>query len=144
MSSEKTADQLAKERFFAEGNQLPICCNDGCNNSVIVRSWRYLSFKHYCNNCNTRMKEGLEPRDGVTFHKKNYCENIDGRLGFVCPIDPKFVWQNGDLHSDHKDGNHFNNASSNLQTLCSLCHSRKGHSSGDFNSSSKGRDLSKF
>ena len=34
---------------------------------------------------------------------------------------------------DHIDGNHFNNVPKNTQTLCSICHARKGKEEGDFN-----------
>jgi len=133
-----------KKKFFDDGGTIPICSNEGCEKKVIVREWLNHSFKHYCSDCNNRMKKGMDPRDGVIFHKKDYCENKDGRLGFTCPVtDPNFVWRNGELHSDHIDGDHYNNAPINLQTLCSICHSRKGHSSGDFNSSKKGRRVGK-
>jgi hypothetical protein len=53
-------------------------------------------------------------------NRKSYCENIDGRLGFVCTstiIDP--AWQ---LDVDHIDGDPSNNDPSNHQTLCKCCH----------------------
>jgi hypothetical protein len=56
-------------------------------------------------------------------HRKEYCENIDGRYGFVCTstiVAP--LWQ---LEVDHIDGNHKNNQIVNLQTLCSCCHRYK-------------------
>ena len=56
-------------------------------------------------------------------HRKTYCENIDGRLGFKCNCnitDPE--WQ---LDVDHIDNNHENNDPSNLQTLCKNCHALK-------------------
>lgn len=110
-----------KKRFLEEGGVIPTCSNEGCSNPVIVRDWKYLSFKHYCSSCNKRMKTGEAPKEGVVFHKKNYCENKDGRLGFICPVkDENFGFKNSELHSDHIDGNHFNNDPSNLQTLCSI------------------------
>lgn len=140
--AKNSQSQKSKEAFLAAGGVIPTCSNEGCDKPVIVRDWKYHSFKHYCYDCNRRMKAGEEPREGVAFNKKNYCENRDGRLGFVCPVDVNFTFINSDLHSDHIDGDHFNNDPSNLQTLCSICHSRKGMASDDFNSRRKGRDLS--
>ena len=56
-------------------------------------------------------------------YRKDYCENIDGRLGFVCTttiIDEE--WQ---LDADHIDGNPSNNTGDNIQTLCKCCHAIK-------------------
>ena len=56
-------------------------------------------------------------------YRKDYCENIDGRLGFKCTttiIDYK--WQN---HVDHIDEVHTNDDPDNLQTLCGCCHAVK-------------------
>ena len=54
--------------------------------------------------------------------RKNYCENIDGRLGFVCTTTILLAAQ---LEVDHIDGNHLNNDLENLQTLCGCCHKYK-------------------
>lgn len=137
----KTTSKQMKERFFAEGRVLPKCSNTGCDNNVIVRDWKYWSFKHYCSDCNNRMKKGLPPREGVQFHKKNYCENRDGRLGFECPVRHDYVFPNCVLHSDHIDGNHENNIPENLQTLCAICHTIKGMMENDFHSAHKGRKI---
>ena len=74
-----------KEKFFAEGHTLPTCVNDGCNNNVQVREWKYWSFKSECSSCATARKKGVD-RPGVVKHKKNYCENHDGHLGWPCPV----------------------------------------------------------
>jgi len=55
-------------------------------------------------------------------HRKTYCENIDGRLGFVCTTTILLAAQ---LEVDHIDGNHLNNDLENLQTLCGCCHKYK-------------------
>lgn len=56
-------------------------------------------------------------------YRKNYCENKDGRLGFVCDgtiHDPE--WQ---LTVDHINETHEDNKIENLQTLCHNCHFMK-------------------
>lgn len=140
--AKKSQGMLNKDKFYAEGKELPKCVNEGCNNSVIVRDWKYYSFKHLCSNCTFRMKNNLPPLPGITYYKKKYCENKDGRLGFTCPVKEDFEFPHSVLHGDHIDGNHENNNVNNLQTLCSICHHLKGLHTGDFDSSKKGRDLS--
>lgn len=65
-------------------------------------------------------------------YRKSYCENIDGRLGYVCTttILPEFEIA-GVLHVDHKDGCSDNNDPDNLQTLCPTCHAYKTWKNGD-------------
>ncbi len=138
----ETQAQRNKRKWLEDGNKIPICANPGCENNVVVRDWKYYSFKHICSNCKSREQKGLPPRDGVISVKKNYCENKDGRLGFVCPVDPNWKFPLNILHGDHVDGDHENNIMSNIQTLCAICHHMKGMASGDFNSAQKGRTLS--
>lgn len=67
--------------------------------------------------------------------RKNYCENVDGRLGFKCTTNIKAMLDltNGEykgfLDVDHIDGNPYNEPEdgSNFQTLCKCCHALKGH-----------------
>ena len=63
-------------------------------------------------------------------HRKKYCENIDGRLGFKCTttiIDPE--WQ---LDTDHINGDPSDNREENLQTFCKCCHPIKTRDSKDY------------
>jgi hypothetical protein len=54
--------------------------------------------------------------------KKDYCENKDGRLGYVCDFKIQIEEQ---LEVDHIDGNPYNESPDNYQTLCCNCHSYK-------------------
>jgi len=72
-------------------------------------------------------------------HRKEYCENSDGRLGFVC--DYKIVMPNWQLEVDHIDGNKENNEISNLQTLCANCHRYKTYMNSENLTHSKRKKL---
>ena len=63
-------------------------------------------------------------------HRKTYCENTDGRLGFTCTstiVDAE--WQ---LDADHVNGNPSDNRPENIQTLCKCCHPIKTKLEGDY------------
>lgn len=57
-------------------------------------------------------------------YRKDYCENIDGRLNYKCTT--TIVWD-GQLDVDHIDEDPGNNNPTNLQTLCKCCHSYKSN-----------------
>ena len=73
----------------------------------------------------------------VKYHrfKKMFCENQDGRLGFVCNYEIKILSQ---LELDHIDGNPYNNVN-NHQTLCCNCHKFKTITNKDHLSPGKKR-----
>lgn len=73
-------------------------------------------------------------------HILDYCENIDGRLGFKCTT--TIILDCGMLHGDHKNGVPWDHRPSNLQTLCSCCHSYKSHVFKDY--ASVGRRAAKL
>jgi hypothetical protein len=126
-------------KFYSRDNKLPKCVNPGCDNNVAVRNWSNWSFKSECSRCQTDRKKGLV-REGVTIHKKKYCENIDGHLGFKCPVPTKESWRGfeiGCLDLDHVDGNHDNNSTGNVKTYCKLCHNKKSIESGDCSNKKK-------
>jgi 5-methylcytosine-specific restriction endonuclease McrA len=125
------------EKWLANGNSLPICINPGCSNTVTIRHWSAQgdpSLKTECGRCQGARKTGKEI-EGVTIHKKKYCQNKDGMLGFTCPMDPtRYDEFPSDIYQmDHFDGNHNNNTPENLITFCSICHTTKGKRNGDFN-----------
>jgi len=130
----KTLSQQMKQKYFAEGHQLPKCLNTGCNGNVLVREWKYWSFKSECSTCTSARKKGIT-RPGIIQHKKTFCENEDGQLGWVCPV-PRDGWIGfeNSLDLDHLDGDHQNNIPSNVKTYCKLCHGRKSLINGDCNS----------
>ena len=74
-------------------------------------------------------------------YRKTYCENVDGRLGFICNSvlpTPEMLKAAGIpwepiqfLEVDHIDGNSENQDPLNLQTLCKCCHMIKGAQNGD-------------
>ena len=133
------SSSVAKTRFYAEGNQLPKCCHIGCNNDVAVREWKYWSFKSECSRCINARKKGLKI-PGVKIHKKDFCENKDGHLGFLCPVKTN-LWKDflESLDLDHLDGDHMNNNPNNVKTYCKLCHNRKSKDTGDWNSNKPSR-----
>lgn len=63
-------------------------------------------------------------------YRKDYCENIDGRLGFTCTstiTHPKLQ-----LDGDHINGNPEDDREENIQTLCKNCHAVKTHMNKDY------------
>lgn len=66
-------------------------------------------------------------------YRKDYCENIDGRLGFKCTttiIDAE--WQ---LDADHINGDptsHETLGAAAIQTLCKCCHAIKTKNEKDY------------
>jgi len=124
-------------KWNEKGKVIPTCVNDGCAKFVNIRHWAngIPSLKTECSRCsNARTKN--KKIDGVTFHKKQICENKDGILGFTCPMDNEryHEFPSDCYHMDHLDGNHENNTPDNVKTFCATCHTRKGKESGDFNS----------
>ena len=67
----KTQAMINKENYLAEGKKIPKCANKGCDNDVVVRDWKYYSFKHQCGNCTSRQQKNLSPPEGFAFVKKN-------------------------------------------------------------------------
>lgn len=104
---------------------LPKCEVHTCNKKVEVFGSDHngnLKFTIFC-------KEHAGSVKGYLLFRKDYCENIDGRLGFKCTTN--VVWQ-GMLDVDHINGNPEDDDPKNLQTLCKCCHAYKGNKFKDY------------
>lgn len=77
-------------------------------NTQIAISKGFDNYVDYCNSKHPYRK-----------HRKDYCENIDGRLDYTCTTT---IVGNYLLDVDHIDGNPSNDKLENLQTLCACCH----------------------
>ncbi len=111
----------------------PTCCNIGCDKLVHLINYSSTGtpkYRPYCGRCHMATYGKKTFKEGVTPIKKNYCENKDGRLNFICATN------GSELHScmldlDHIDGDHYHNVPDNIQTLCKNCHSYKTKMNGD-------------
>lgn len=127
-------------RFPDEGRTFrPQCINHGCFNLValfrgVIGIEKGRENRTVCSPCH-EASYGKKPlRSGIVPHKKDYCENIDGHLGFQCTSTIHGSWV---LELDHKDGNHLHNLPSNVETLCKICHSQKSRLAGDYKKATK-------
>lgn len=110
----------------------PTCMNTGCSkpvHEVKKHNNRTVKYRHNCYRCHTSSRGELE-KIGIIEAKKDYCENRDGRLGFVCTTT---IIDECQLQLDHKDGNRENNTLENAETLCGSCHPVKSKQCGDHN-----------
>ena len=126
--------KLIKKNHYKEFR--PTCINEGCDRVVQTRRInknRTYDIRAECYKCHA----GFRNRPGVIPHKKTYCENRDGRLGFVCTTnivnkitEMGTIWY-GMLDVDHIDGDPSNDTAENCQTFCKCCHAYKTHINGD-------------
>ena len=103
----------------------PICDVPGCNRPGqhlgTYRADGSARYRKQCQKCHG-IKNNLY---GWSYRKYRleYCENIDGRLGFKCTT--TILDTNYQLEVDHIDENKHNDNPKNLQTLCACCHRMK-------------------
>ena len=114
----------------------PICSTPDCDRKCANHGGGVP--KRFCSRCHTKLQKG-------TYDKPMECANADGRLGFTCPVDYKFLLSqvgNGYLtekvikhtiHCDHKNGRRDgdNSSGDNIQWICGLCHGMKTSLEGD-------------
>lgn len=122
-------------RYNRDGG-LSLCGNKAHNagktkdGAVRYRTIMVLHQRVYiCSVCRRRRNKALREmewrRKGREYLKfrKNYCENMDGRLGYICTA--TIIHPASQLAVDHIDGNRENSDPKNLQTLCHNCHGFK-------------------
>jgi hypothetical protein len=97
-----------------------ICINEGCTR--IRHSVGKNKFRSVCYHCHRAYRGHWDYTYGVKPLMKNYCENIDGRLGFKCTAT---IVDKCQIDMDHIDNNNNNNSIDNIQFLCSNCHRYK-------------------
>lgn len=109
----------------------PKCANLQCHNPTSKKGKHrdgWIIWRAYCSACH-QANRGLQSyAPEVVPVRKDYCENIDGRLGEVCEAKNLRPFQ---FDLDHVDGNKENTAPENLQTLCKNCHALKTMQEGD-------------
>ena len=108
------------------------CININCENNATYSAVNKDGTKRYravCDKCHRASYGAVPLQEGVIEVKKSYCENIDSRFGYKCTA---HIPYSGALELDHIDGNRDNNIVENIQTLCKVCHSYKGHKANDF------------
>jgi len=102
----------------------PKCQIEGCENDAKFEyqyddgTWKW-RVRHGKIICQSHQTSSWHP---YLRHRKTYCENVSGFLGFKCTTN---IYWNGMLDVDHKNGNPSDNRKINLQTLCKCCHAFK-------------------
>lgn len=103
----------------------PKCAAVGCNKRTTLNGTDINGSPLYTTYCT----EHLNLSTVYLGFRKDHCENIDGRLGFICTTN---IFWAGMLDVDHINGNPHDNREENLQTLCKCCHSYKGWANKDY------------
>lgn len=96
-------------------------CGELCRN-VGTKKDGSVKYGVRCGRCHD-IRYGIRP---YLIHEKTYCENIDGRLGFVCTAN---IVHQKQLTVDHINGRNVEDPHGawNCQTLCHNCHTMKTH-----------------
>jgi hypothetical protein len=121
------AENLINTLFGLEVyNSAPRCRNEDCDNPADNAGngkWHLLCSMHH--RAKYQHKNGNTSYKG---HKKDFCENVDGRLNFKCT---STILIKAQLEVDHIDGDKTNDNPTNFQTLCCCCHRYKTNVNGD-------------
>ena len=96
---------------------------------MTVGEYQYYILKRRADKLGMSVVDYVNSKHPYRKHRKEYCENRDGRLGFKCRYK---IRHSAQLQVDHINGNPKDNRSKNLQTLCSNCHCYKTHLNKDY------------
>lgn len=113
---------------------IDICINHGCTSPRHSSGSKAKGDKlrPYCGRCHLALSGKKTYKEGVTPVKKNYCENSDGRFGFVCATHGEELLScQLDMDHIHPESQGGENVPENIQTVCKNCHSRKTKENGD-------------
>jgi len=102
----------------------PKCIHEGCSSpGQDVGTRRKDGSKIYRKTCSKHhfSKYGIGDWS-YKQHRLNYCENINGRLGFMCTTNIPPGFEQNMLDADHINNNHDDDRKVNIQTLCACCH----------------------
>jgi hypothetical protein len=100
-----------------------ICINIGCNNKRATNGKG--KSRPTCSRCHkANYGEGTYAK-GVIVVKKDYCENVDGHLGFPCKIPGVLPSRQLDIDHIIPEANDGPNTPENTETLCKYCHVEK-------------------
>lgn len=122
-ADKKIRQEIAKAAGFSSITEHEMYCTE---QDAIAAGFE--SAKHYRNHRLALSKgftsfiDYLNSKHRYRQHRKDYCENIDGRLGKPCTTTIILLAQ---LDVDHIDSNPKNDDPENLQTLCKCCHTLK-------------------
>jgi len=117
------ANEIVSTLFGLEViNTAPKCSIQGCDNPA-----DNAGYGRFHSHCAPHHKAQYQNKNGektkYKAFRKDYCENIDARLGFVCTS--TILHANWQIDVDHIDGDKTNHDPSNLQSLCKCCHAYK-------------------
>ena len=125
-------------------NSTDVWCCRHCHEGNTIKKYGVKSTKHLtAARHGMTVQEYAESKHPYLRYRKDYCENIDGRLGFKCnTVLPTQKMLNDAglpdwrpkqfLEVDHIDGHSKNNDPDNLQTLCKHCHQIKSVVNKDY------------
>lgn len=134
-----------RTKVIVNEHDRPLCINDGCNKQVTVSAYYSngtAKWRPVCGHCSQAQTGKHAYADGVSPFKKNTCSNKDGRLGFTCAVNFKFLPKECYITEiDHIDGDDTNNCKDNVQELCVICHKIKSQQYGDLTPNSRSRTL---
>jgi len=147
-----------KKRKTIKGHlgQQGTCVNTNCDevrHVVKISEPGIPTYRSVCKHChevnygmiNPKTGKPKKYKSGVIRVKKNHCQNnfdTSQNCGdILCRTehDPDGTLPSRMLDDDHIDGDHNNNISDNMQTLCKACHAEKSKLNGDHKS--KGGNL---